>query len=209
MAGSLLWTALGLTKKGFQGLWRVLKALYQYARGDADAHRVQQVLGDTGPAPVWVGPAAPTPFSAAFVQESVRGRGKGRAPNDLLVDMGGTVARLERGHFRGRTKRHGYLYHANGVRSCSHRGGRRLLEASMEGDEYVGHLCSPHPCTLVGGSPGLVHARAAAVLDASSDCHVGDLARQGAWTRTRRIIWWLLVWVIAPCRWTWSKCRAC
>ena len=59
-------------------------------------------------------PSAATEFTAAYVQQEVRKRGENRVPCDLLIDVAGGIARLQRGSLKGRVTRHGYIYHFGG-----------------------------------------------------------------------------------------------
>lgn len=104
-------------------------ALWRYVRGHGQWHEVAQLQGIRVFRPQWVGPAGREEWTAAYVQQEVRGRGDPREPHDLLVTDGIAIARIRHGTLRGRTNRFGFKLEGERVFSASHRYYRNQVEA--------------------------------------------------------------------------------
>lgn len=148
-------------------------ALWRYVRGQGQWHEVAQLQ--------WVGPAGREEWSAAYVQQEVRGRGEPREPHDLLVTDGVAVARIRHGTLRGRTNRHGFKLEGEGVFSASHRYFRNHVEAM---DCRI-HLCAQQPC----GRPDedCLHVSATAVIPSSTS--IQEVAGRGPLARCATAAW--------------------
>ena len=108
---------LALTSAVMSALWwfalsdwavarRFGRAAKSFILGLSTVHDVDHVLsGAVHTRLNWVGPSADSDFTAEYVQQEVRRRGENRVPCDLLVDVGGAVARLKRGNLKGRVTR--------------------------------------------------------------------------------------------------------
>ncbi|CAE7617473.1 kptA [Symbiodinium sp. CCMP2592] len=156
------------------------RALVRYFRGDAPWSEVSRLLGERPFRPNWKGPCAGEPWSVAYVQSEVRGRGLNRLPHDLLITDGTAIARLRHGTVRGRTNRHGFICACDEVKASSHRYFRNLIEAS----ECRIHLCAHQPCTAEG-EPA-IHVGTSAVVPQVQELDLQDLAGRGPWARSPR-----------------------
>ena len=152
-------------------------ALIQYLRGKAPWHEVASLHGLSTFRPNWVGPRAGAEWSAAYIQQEVRGRGESREPHDLLVTDGLAVARLRHGTLRGRTNRNGFKCSCSGVHSSSHRYFRNQLESMG----CVVHLCAEDPC----GAPEEEgwHVFASAIIPRTQAYDLQEAAGKGPWGR--------------------------
>ena len=152
-------------------------ALIQYLRGKAPWHEVASLHGLSTFRPNWVGPRAGSEWTAAYIQQEVRGRGESREPHDLLVTDGLAVARLRHGTLRGRTNRNGFKCSCSGVHSSSHRYFRNQLESMG----CVVHLCAEDPC----GAPEEEgwHVFASAIIPRTQAYDLQEAAGKGPWGR--------------------------
>ena len=158
-------------------------ALWRYIRGQGQWHEVAQLHGIRVFRPQWVGPAGREEWSAAYVQQEVRGRGESREPHDLLVTDGVAVARIRHGTLRGRTNRHGFKLEGEGVFSASHRYFRNQVEAL---DCRI-HLCAQQPC----GQPDedCLHVFATAVIPRARELDLQEVAGRGPLARCATAAW--------------------
>ena len=159
-----------------------IRALFRYFRGEAPWSEVSRLLGERPFRPNWKGPCAGEPWTVAYVQTEVRGRGANRLPFDLLVTDGTAIARLRHGTIRGRTNRHGFVCACDEVKS-SHRYFRNLLEAA----ECRVHLCAQQPCTAEDEQA--VHVGTSAVISQAQEVDLQDLAGRGPWARCAILTW--------------------
>ncbi|CAK9112077.1 Uncharacterized protein SCF082_LOCUS51975, partial [Durusdinium trenchii] len=75
-------------------LFRHWVAFWRYLRGQGQWYELAQIHGVRVFRPKWFGPQGREDWTAAYVQQEVRGRGDGREPFDLLVTDGTAIARL-------------------------------------------------------------------------------------------------------------------
>eukprot|EP00435_Cladocopium_sp_Y103_P056009 s776_g18.t1 len=78
-------------------LFRHAVVFWRYLRGQGQWYELAQIHGVRVFRPKWFGPLGREDWTAAFVQQEVRGRGEGREPYDLLVTDGTAIARLRHG----------------------------------------------------------------------------------------------------------------
>ena len=109
-------------------LFRHWVAFWRYLRGQGQWYELAQIHGVRVFRPKWFGPQGREDWTAAYVQQEVRGRGDGREPFDLLVTDGTAIARLRHGTLRGRTNRFGFKAECDSVHASSHRYYRNQLE---------------------------------------------------------------------------------
>lgn len=152
---------------------RHTQALYRYLRGYGGWHEVAHLHGLRVFRPRWTGPRGAEEWTSDYVQQSVRGRGENRDPNDLLVSDGVAIARLRHGTLRGRTNRHGYRCNGGAVYASSHRYFRNQLEAL--GHEI--HLCAGEPCTLHEND--CFHVQVSAVIPRDTELDLHEAAGRG------------------------------
>ena len=158
-------------------------AFWRYLRGHGQWYELAHLHGVRLYRPKWVGPQGREEWTAAFIQQEVRGRGDGREPFDLLVTDGTAIARLRHGTLRGRTNRHGFKAECDTVHACSH----RYYRHQLEGMECRVHLCAQRPC----GQPDedCLHAVASAVIPRDREFDLQDAAGRGPLARCATATW--------------------
>eukprot|EP00435_Cladocopium_sp_Y103_P039209 s1779_g10.t1 len=164
-------------------LFRHLVVFWRYLRGQGQWYELAQIHGVRVFRPKWYGPQGREEWTAAFVQQEVRGRGEGREPYDLLVTDGTAIARLRHGTLRGRTNRFGFKAECDSVHASSH----RYYRNQLEGMECRVHLCAQRPC----GQPDddCLHAVAAAVIPRHLEFDLQDAAGKGPFARCASAAW--------------------
>eukprot|EP00438_Fugacium_kawagutii_P010033 Skav212665 [mRNA] locus=scaffold1227:565246:577475:+ [translate_table: standard] len=158
-------------------------AFWRYLRGHGQWYELAQIHGVRVFRPKWFGPQGREDWTAAYVQQDVRGRGEGREPFDLLVTDGTAIARLRHGTLRGRTNRFGFKAECDSVHAASH----RYYRNQLEGMECRVHLCSQRPC----GQPDddCLHAVASAVIPRTAEFDLQDAAGKGPLARCATAAW--------------------
>eukprot|EP00438_Fugacium_kawagutii_P005702 Skav227832 [mRNA] locus=scaffold948:391182:404479:+ [translate_table: standard] len=184
--------------------WRLpqLPSLW-YIRGQGQWYELAQIHGVRVFRPKWIGPQGRDDWTAAYVQQEVRGRGEGREPYDLLVTDGTAIARLRHGTLRGRTNRFGFRADCDSVHASSH----RYYRNQLEGMECKVHLCAQRPC----GQPDddCLHAVASAVIPRHLDFDLQDAAGKGPLARCATAAWLCGYSTCGLCGNAWKTTKRC
>eukprot|EP00438_Fugacium_kawagutii_P035674 Skav231659 [mRNA] locus=scaffold823:44885:57127:- [translate_table: standard] len=184
-------------------LFRHGVAFWRYVRGQGQWYELAQIHGVRVFRPKWIGPQGREDWTAAYVQQEVRGRGEGREPFDLLVTDGTAIARLRHGTLRGRTNRFGFRADCDSVHASSH----RYYRNQLEGMECRVHLCSQRPC----GQPDddCLHAVASAVIPRHLDFDLQDAAGKGPMARCATAAWLCGYSTCGLCGSAWKATKRC
>ena len=189
---AILRYGLDLLLSPFRSLYATV--LYVLGRPTNPAHLIPPPPTYLGPGSVdWHGPCSDDIADNDYYVTAVRGRGRKRKPNHLLIRSGNDVARLVLTDEKRRIDQHGLTVVVAKVHGATCRRLRKTIEILP--DKTI-HLCRRPGCSRIGVG---LHIQETASIDADDLVTLPDLTTQNqCWHSARSFTSWGNGWITGP-----------